>query len=74
MYLNIKDLKKSYGEGGSYIQVLKGVSADIEKGYAPMGISLLFSPILPFPADCLPRKNTGCTCVPRKVNHYTKNA
>lgn len=32
MYLNIKDLKKSYGEGGSYIQVLKGVSADIEKG------------------------------------------
>lgn len=32
MYLNIKDLKKSYGEGGSYIQVLKGVSAAIEKG------------------------------------------
>lgn len=24
MYLQVKDLKKSYGEGGSYIQVLKG--------------------------------------------------
>ena len=32
MYLEIKDLKKSYGEGGSYIQVLKGVTTGIEQG------------------------------------------
>lgn len=32
MYLEIKDLKKSYGEGGSYIQVLKGVSTGVEQG------------------------------------------
>lgn len=32
MYINIKDLKKSYGEGGSYIQVLKGINAGIEEG------------------------------------------
>ena len=25
MYLEVKGLKKSYGEGGSYIQVLKGI-------------------------------------------------
>ena len=24
MYLEVKDLKKSYGEGGGYVQVLKG--------------------------------------------------
>lgn len=32
MYLEVKDVKKSYGEGGSYIQVLKGVSTSVEKG------------------------------------------
>ncbi|MBP1545138.1 MAG: ABC transporter ATP-binding protein [Oscillospiraceae bacterium] len=32
MYLEIKDVKKSYGKDSSHIQVLKGISADIEKG------------------------------------------
>lgn len=32
MYLEIKDVKKSYGSDGSYIQVLKGVSTGVEKG------------------------------------------
>lgn len=32
MYLLVKDLKKSYGEGGSYIQVLKGVNTGIGQG------------------------------------------
>lgn len=32
MYLQVKDLKKSYGEGGSYIQVLKGVNTGVERG------------------------------------------
>lgn len=32
MYLEVKDLKKSYGEGGSYIQVLKGVNTGVEQG------------------------------------------
>ena len=32
MYLQVKDMKKSYGEGGSYIQVLKGISTGVEKG------------------------------------------
>ncbi|MCR5275992.1 MAG: ABC transporter ATP-binding protein [Clostridiales bacterium] len=32
MYLTIKDVKKSYGENGSYIEVLKGVSTEVEKG------------------------------------------
>lgn len=32
MYVEVTDVKKSYGEGGSYIQVLKGVSVGIEKG------------------------------------------
>ncbi len=31
MYLEVKDLKKSYGEGG-YVQVLKGITAGVEKG------------------------------------------
>ena len=26
MYLEVKDLKKSYGEGGGYVQVLKGIT------------------------------------------------
>lgn len=32
MYLEIKDLKKSYGKDSSFIQVLKGVNASVEKG------------------------------------------
>ena len=32
MFIETKDLKKSYGEGGSYVQVLKGVSIRIDKG------------------------------------------
>jgi putative ABC transport system ATP-binding protein len=32
MYLTTKDLKKSYGEGGSYSQVLKGINLDVDKG------------------------------------------
>lgn len=42
MYLEINNVKKSYGENGSYIEVLKGVSTGIEKGrmcviYGPSG-------------------------------------
>lgn len=32
MYLTTKDLKKSYGEGGSYSQVLKGIDLEVDKG------------------------------------------
>lgn len=32
MYLQVKNLKKSYGEGGSYIQVLKGIDLSVEEG------------------------------------------
>ena len=32
MYLEIRDVKKSYGKDSSYIQVLKGITANIEKG------------------------------------------
>ena len=32
MYIETRDLKKSYGEGGSFVQVLKGVSIKIDKG------------------------------------------
>ncbi len=32
MYLEIKDLKKSYGEGSSYTQVLRGVTTGIGRG------------------------------------------
>lgn len=32
MYLEVKDLKKSYGESGSYVQVLKGVTTGIAQG------------------------------------------
>ena len=32
MYVEVSDLKKSYGEGGSFVQVLKGVSVGVEKG------------------------------------------
>ena len=31
MFIETKDLKKSYGEGGSFVQVLKGVSIKIDK-------------------------------------------
>ncbi len=32
MYLEVKDLCKSYGEGGSYTQVLKNVSLKVQQG------------------------------------------
>lgn len=32
MYLEVKDLKKSYGENGSYIQVLKGITCSVKQG------------------------------------------
>ncbi len=32
MYLEIKNVKKSYGQDGSYVQVLKGVNTCLEKG------------------------------------------
>ena len=32
MYLEVSDLKKNYGEGDSYIQVLKGVSLQVKEG------------------------------------------
>ena len=32
MYLITKELKKSYGEGGSYSQVLKGIDLEVRKG------------------------------------------
>lgn len=42
MYLEVKDMKKSYGEGGSYVEVLKGITTGIRKGemcviYGPSG-------------------------------------
>lgn len=32
MYLEVKDLKKSYGEGGSFAQVLNGISISVRQG------------------------------------------
>lgn len=32
MYLEVKDVKKSYGRDSSYIQVLKGISTGVERG------------------------------------------
>lgn len=32
MNIQVKDLKKSYGDGGAYTQVLKGISIEIEEG------------------------------------------
>ena len=32
MYLEVKEVKKSYGRGESYIQVLKGISTGVEQG------------------------------------------
>lgn len=32
MYLKVSDVKKSYGEGGSYVQVLKGINTGVEQG------------------------------------------
>ena len=32
MYLEVKGIKKSYGEGESYVQVLKGIDLSIKKG------------------------------------------
>ncbi len=33
MYLEVKNLKKSYGEGGSFAQVLKGISVSVHQGH-----------------------------------------
>ncbi|MBD5465817.1 MAG: ABC transporter ATP-binding protein [Lachnospiraceae bacterium] len=32
MYLEVKNVKKSYGKDGSYVQVLKGITTGVEKG------------------------------------------
>ena len=32
MYLKVTDVKKSYGEGGSFVRVLKGIDTGVEKG------------------------------------------
>ncbi len=32
MYLEVKNMKKSYGNNGSYIEVLKGITTSVEKG------------------------------------------
>lgn len=32
MYLKVKDIKKSYGENGSYTEVLKGITTNVEQG------------------------------------------
>lgn len=32
MYLEVKNMKKSYGKAGSYIEVLKGISTGVEQG------------------------------------------
>lgn len=32
MYLEVSEVKKSYGEGGSFVQVLKGINTGVEKG------------------------------------------
>ena len=32
MYVEVNGIKKSYGEGGSYVQVLKGIDLSVEKG------------------------------------------
>lgn len=32
MYLEVKDMKKSYGENGSYIEVLKGITTGVGQG------------------------------------------
>jgi len=32
MYIEIADMRKSYGEGNSYMEVLRGVSTGVEKG------------------------------------------
>ncbi|MDE6639778.1 MAG: ABC transporter ATP-binding protein [Acetatifactor sp.] len=32
MYLEVKDVKKSYGKDDSYIQVLKGISTEVKQG------------------------------------------
>jgi len=42
MYLEVKNMKKSYGENESYVEVLKGITTGVEKGqmcviYGPSG-------------------------------------
>ncbi len=33
MYLEVKDIRKSYGENGSYTEVLRGITTGVEKGH-----------------------------------------
>ena len=35
VYLEVRDIRKSYGEGGGYIEVLKGISTSVEEGQMP---------------------------------------
>ena len=32
MYLEVNNLKKSYGSGEGFVEVLKGISTSVEKG------------------------------------------
>ena len=32
MYLEVKDLKKSYGAGEGFVQVLRGITTGVEQG------------------------------------------
>ena len=32
MFIQVKDLRKSYGQGGSYVEVLKGITLSLNKG------------------------------------------
>ena len=32
MFLEIRNLKKSFGENGSYVEVLKGITTTVAKG------------------------------------------
>lgn len=41
MYLEVKNMKKSYGKDGSYIQVLKGISTGVDQGQMLFSISAL---------------------------------
>ena len=32
MFVEVSNIKKSYGEGGSFVQVLKGITVGVERG------------------------------------------
>ena len=40
MFLEIKGIKKHFGEGDSRIEVLKGIDMEIEKGELLWGVSV----------------------------------